>query len=395
MPTLRISRRKWRSWRLNVRAFSAGFQRRKKKGKRLKRRLKSGWLVRSANGIIDRAAKFIEDEESTNKRCVKGLSPNWKSRYQLSKKAETEVKAIIELGEEVKKFDTVSHRTIPEEIWLKSSSGYEAFESRLSTLQSIKNALTEANVSFIGVYGIGGIGKTTLMKEFARQAREKSCFMGGFTREKLGLELSDEAEYRRASKLHERLTSENKILVIPDNIWKHLELGTVGIPFGNNHKGCRLLRTARDNNVLSSMGSKDNFLIGNLTEQEAWRLFKIMNGDDVENCKFKSTAINVAKACGGLPIALRALRNKSLHEWKNALRELRTPSMVNFEGVSAETYSSIELSFNYLKGEQVKKIFLLCRLVGNSVWFSDLFRYSMGLGIFQGVNIPFIFTKGK
>ncbi|KAH9686720.1 hypothetical protein KPL70_014471 [Citrus sinensis] len=277
------------------------------------------WQV-SANGIIDRAAKFIEDEESTNKRCVKGLSPNWKTRYQLSKKVETEVKAIIELGEEVKKFDT-----------------------------SIKNALTEANVSIIGVYGIGGIGKTTLVKEFARQVKK----IQGEIAEKLGLGLSDEAEYRRASKLYERLKSENKILVILDNIWKHLELET----------------------------------IGNLTEQEAWRLFKIMNGDDVENCKFKSTAINVAKACGGLPIAL--------HEWKNALRELRTPSMVNFKGVPAETYSSIELSFNYLKGEQVKKIYLLCSLVGNSVWFSDLFRYSMGLGIFQGVNIPFIFTKGK
>ena len=127
--------------------------------------------------------------------------------------------------------------------------------------------------------------------------------------------MSDEAEYRRASKLYDRLKSENKILVILDNIWKHLELETVGIPFGNNHKGCRLLLTARDNTVLLSMGSKDNFLIGNLTEQEAWRLFKIMNGDDVENCKFKSTAINVAKACGGLPIVLttvaRALRNKS------------------------------------------------------------------------------------
>ncbi|KAH9686723.1 hypothetical protein KPL70_014474 [Citrus sinensis] len=320
-------------------------------------------------------------QESTNKRCLKGLCPNLKTRYQLNNKAETEVKAIIELGEEVKKFDTVSHRTIREQIWLKSSNGYEAFESRLSTLQSIKNALTEANVSIIGVYGIGGIGKTTLVKEFARQAREKKLFyrvikkIQGEIAEKLGLELSDEAEYRRASKLYERLKSENKILVILDNIWKHLELETVGIPFGNNHKVCRL------------MGSKDNFLIGNLTEQEAWRLFKIMNGDDVENCKFKSTAINVAKACGGLPIALR--------EWKNALRELRTPSMVNFEGVPAETYSSIELSFNYLKGEQVKKFFLLCSLVGNSVWFSDLFRYSMGLGIFQGVNIPFIFTKGK
>ncbi|KAH9686739.1 hypothetical protein KPL70_014484 [Citrus sinensis] len=332
--------------------------------------------------IEEKVEKWLE---STNKRCLKGLSPNWKSRYQLSKKAETEVKAIIELGEEVKKFDTVS-----------SSNGYEAFKSRLSTLQSIKNALTEANVSIIGVYGMGDIGNTTLVKECARQARERKLFdRVGEIAEKLGPELSDEAEYRRASRLYERLKSENKILVILDNIWKHLELETVGIPFGNNHKGCRLLLTSRDNNVLLSMGSKDNFLIGNLTEQEAWRLFKIMNGDDVENCKFKSTAINVAKACGGLPIALRALRNKSLHEWKNALRELRTPSMVNFEGVPAETYSSIELSFNYLKGEQVKKIFLLCGLVGNSVWFSDLFRYSMGLGIFQGVNIPFIFTKGK
>ncbi|KAK9218260.1 hypothetical protein WN943_006897 [Citrus x changshan-huyou] len=216
---------------------------------------------------------------------------------------------------------------------------------------------------------MGGIGKTTLVKEFARQAREKKLFdrvvfsevsqtsdikkIQGEIAEKLGLELSDEAEYRRASRLYERLKNENKILVILDNIWKHLDLETVGIPFGNDHEGCRLLLTARDNNVLLSMGSKDNFLIGNLNEEEAWRLFKIMNGDDVENLKFKPTAINVAQACGGLPIALttvaRALRNKSLHEWKNALRELQTPSVVNFEGVPAETYSSIELSFKYLK----------------------------------------------
>ena len=67
---------------------------------------------------------------------------------------------------------------------------------------------------------------------------------------------------------------------------------------------------------------------------------EIVKDDDVENLKLKSTAIDVAKACGGLPIALttigRAMRNKSVLEWKNALRELRirTPSVVNFEKVS-------------------------------------------------------------
>ncbi|GAY66203.1 hypothetical protein CUMW_246880 [Citrus unshiu] len=253
---------------------------------------------------------------------------------------------------------------------------------------------------------MGGIGKTTLVKEVSRQAMEAKLFdMVVFSEvsqtpdikkiqqeiaEKLGLELREEVESRRASRLFERLRNEKKILVVLDNIWKHLNLETVGIPFGEDHKGCKLLLTARDRSVLLKMGSKDNFLINNLKDEEAGRLFKMMAGDDVENRELKSTAIDVARACGGLPIALstvaKALRGKSLHEWKNSLRELRTPSMVNFEGVSAETYSSIELSFNHLKGKQLKKIFLLGSLMGNGIHTLDLFKYSMGLGIFKGVN---------
>ncbi|XP_024039419.1 disease resistance protein At4g27190 [Citrus clementina] len=364
------------------------------------------WLF-SANKSIEQAAKFIQDEEKANERCLMGLFPNWIIRYQHGKKAETEKEALFKLREEAERFDDrISYRTIPEEIWLKSHKGYEAFESRRSTLEAIKNALIDVDVSIIGVYGMGGIGKTTLVKKVARQAMEDKHFdMVVFSEvsqtpdikqiqqeiaEKLGLELREEAESRRASRLYERLENEKKILVILDNIWKPLDLGTIAIPFGEDHKGCKLLLTARDRSVLLKMGSKDNFLINNLNEEEAWRLFKMMAGDDVENRELKSTAIDVARACGGLPIALttvaKALRSKSLHEWKNSLRELRTPSMVNFEGVSAETYSSIELSFNHLKGEQLKKIFLLCSLMDNRILTSDLFKYSMGLGIFKGVN---------
>ncbi|ESR45744.1 hypothetical protein CICLE_v10000123mg [Citrus x clementina] len=376
-----------------------------RKGEKIEEEVEK-WLV-NANKIIDHADKFIDDEEATNKLCLKGLCPNLKTRYQLSKKAEAEVKALVKIREEAARFDDrISYRTIPEEIWLKSHKGYEAFESRLSSLKAIQNALIDVNVSVVGVYGMGGIGKTTLVKKVARQAMEDKLFdMVVFSEvsqtpdikkiqqeiaEKLGLELHEEVESRRASRLFERLRNHKKILVVLDNIWKHLDLETVGIPFGEDHKGCKLLLTARDRSVLLKMGSKDNFLINNLNEEEAWRLFKMMAGDDVENRELKSTAIDVARACGGLPIALttvaKALRSKSLHEWKNSLRELRTPSMVNFEGVSAETYSSIELSFNHLKGEQLKKIFLLCSLMGNRIHTLDLFKYSMGLGIFKGVN---------
>ncbi|KAH9688951.1 AAA domain-containing protein [Citrus sinensis] len=345
-------------------------------------------------------------EETNNKRCLKGLCPDFRTRYQLSKKAETEMKAIVELREEAGKFDRISYRTVPEEIWLKSHKGYESFESRLSTLKAIQNALSDLNVSIIGVYGMAGIGKTTLVKEVARKVKEDKLFdQVAFSvvsqnpnikmiqrdiTEKLDLVFCEEVESRRANRLYERLKGEKKILIVLDNIWKHVDLESVGIPFGDEHKGCKVLLTARHRNVLLSMGSKDNFLIGNLNEEEAWRLFKTMAGDDVENRRLKSTVTDVAKACGGLPIALttigRAMRDKSVLEWKNALRELLTPSVVNFEGVPAEAYSSIELSFKYLKGEQLKKIFLLCSLVGNFISTSFLFKCCMGLAILQRPN---------
>ncbi|KAH9686705.1 AAA domain-containing protein [Citrus sinensis] len=276
---------------------------------------------------------------------------NWLTRYQLSKKAETEVKALVELKEEARRFDDrIFYRTIAEEVWLKSNKGYEAIKSRLSTLKSIQDALTDVNVSIVGVYSMGGIGKTTLVKEFARQASEEKLFdqvvfsevsqtpdikkIQGEIAEKLGLELSEEAESGRASRLYERLKKEKMVLVILDNIWKYLDLETVGIPFGDDHRetvgipfgddhrGCKLLLTARDRNVLLSMGSENNFLIGILNEQEAWRLFKMMA---------------VAKA----------LRNKEQPMWRNALQELQTPSEASFdEGVPVEAYSTIELSYN-------------------------------------------------
>ncbi|KAK9195019.1 hypothetical protein WN943_003136 [Citrus x changshan-huyou] len=250
---------------------------------------------------------------------------------------------------------------------------------------------------------MGGIGKTTLVKEVARQAREDKLFdRVAFSEvsqtldikkiqqeiaENLGLVLQEETESRRASRLYERLKKEEKILIILDNIWKCVDLEAVGIPFGDDHKGCKLLLTARDRNALFSMGSQKNFSIDILNEEEAWRLFKLVADDHVENREFKSTATEVAQACKGLPIALttiaRALRNKSVPEWKSALQELRMPSEVNFEGVPAEAYSTIELSFKNLKGEQLKKIFMLCSLLGNSICTSYLFQCCMGLGILQ------------
>ncbi|XP_040959541.1 uncharacterized protein [Gossypium hirsutum] len=113
-----------------------------------------------------------------------------------------------------------------------------------------------------------------------------------------------------------------------------------------------------------------------------------MAGNCVESCDLKPIAMEVAKKCAGLPIAIAtvagALRNKRLFEWKNALRELERPSSSNFTGINA-AYSAIEWSFNYLESEEVKLTFLLCSVIGHNGFVEDLVRYTLGLGLFDGV----------
>ncbi|RVW13305.1 hypothetical protein CK203_103427 [Vitis vinifera] len=50
--------------------------------------------------------------------------------------------------------------------------GYKALESRMSTLNQIMEALRDGDVNMIGVWGMGGVGKTILMKQVAQYAKE-------------------------------------------------------------------------------------------------------------------------------------------------------------------------------------------------------------------------------
>ncbi|XP_031273948.1 uncharacterized protein LOC116132446 [Pistacia vera] len=116
-------------------------------------------------------------------------------------------------------------------------------------------------------------------------------------------------------------------------------------------------------------------------------------GDVVDQkSKLNSLPNDVCKECRGLPIVIttiaRALRNKRRRaDWDDALRELRKPSPLNFTGLLEEEYSKIALSYYYLKGDELKKIFLIASLMVNNSSILDLLKYVMGLEILEGVNL--------
>ncbi|KAE8695439.1 Detected protein of confused Function [Hibiscus syriacus] len=366
-----------------------------------------GWCDRVDKVIAEEEDK-VDDLQVKANKCFFGFCPNIKSRHKLSRKAEEDAAAFDELVKECQ-FSSVGYRDLPQPI---VGTDFESFKSREKVVDEIMESLKDSTVSMIGVYGMPGVGKTSLVREVHKQLQEAKSFdsvvrvtvsrtpdiqkIQDEIAEYLGLKIEEKSTVVRASTLRERLNQgknqDKRVLIILDDIWKKLDLEEVGIPFGSQHKGCKILLTSRNENVLSNgMGATKTFKLGDLDEEEAWEFFKKMVGDSFESDKeLQSTAIEVAKRCAGLPLAIatvaRALQKRSLFVWNEALRQLQRPYSENPSEISAEVYSAIELSINQLWGEDLKQVFLLCSLLRRNTRVEDLLRYAIGLGLIKGVG---------
>ncbi|GKV44810.1 hypothetical protein SLEP1_g51962 [Rubroshorea leprosula] len=385
------------------------------------------WLTR-ANNCIEAAEKLVPDaaeklvadaEGNAKKKCFFGLCLNPKSRYQLSKKAKENSEVIVDLVNKAREFDLpLSQIPALQKQVAAPVKGFEGFSSREDVLERIMRALQSQSSIIIGVHGMPGMGKTMLAKEIKRKAEQDKLFdvvvMALVSRNAdlrnvqveiaRGLDLDLLPYGTRAEDAAEcirgRLKKMKKVLIILDDIWRPgIDLEELGIPLRNEPKTiegsssreeyaeCNILLTSRDSNVLSDlMGSQQNFPLHHLKDEEAWELLKSIVGDRAESDDIHSAAIEIVRGCGGLPLAITtmamALKNKQPYEWMDAVRILKRPSSENFDGISANVYSAIEVSYFHLESEKLKKTFLLCCLMGHKFFLRDLLKYGVGLGLF-------------
>ena len=361
------------------------------------------WLTRTEE-IIQRARELIQDENAENTSC---LCFNLKLGYQRSRQAKELSEDIGELQEE-NNFTRVSYRPPLQGIWSPRLRDCEPLVSRASILNRIMEALRNDDIRMIGVWGMGGVGKTTLANQVAKNAEEDKLFekvvmalnisqIPNVTKIQediagiLGLKFEQEGELERAHRLRRSLNKHKTVLVILDDIWGELLLEKIGIPCGDAQRGCKVLLTSRSQGLLSrSMGTQINFHVQHLCEEEAWSLFKKTAGDSVE--QLKSIAIKVLRECDGLPVAIvtvaKALKGESGEAvWNNALLELENSAPANIEDVDDKVYKCLQLSYDHLKSEEVKRLFLLCGMLGyGDISMDQLLKCGMGLDLFEHVS---------
>ncbi|XP_044475553.1 uncharacterized protein LOC123203298 isoform X1 [Mangifera indica] len=373
------------------------------------------WL-KSVEEFMERVAKVVDDEDKAKRSCFKGLCPDLIRRYRLSKEAEEVAEAgakVLEKG----KFSRFSHPPFlqrTESIFVGKE--YEHFDSRESNFQEIMDALKDSTVNMIGVHGMGGVGKTTLVKKVAWKAKEDRLFDEVVIAEvthtpdlkqiqaniasHLDMSFKDqESVFGRANQLRHRLKKSKRILVIVDNIWEKLDLKDVGIPLSYDDKGgipqdrkesndekerCAILLTTRKLDVLNQMETQKNILVEPLAGDDARSLFEKIVGDLSDK---HGIAAEIVEKCAGLPLAItliaNALKRKSDYAWKDALLQLKSHNHRCVPGMNNTLYSTIELSYELLNSEEAKKLLLLCALY-NGRHVSSLLS-GMALDSFENV----------
>ncbi|KAL8128297.1 hypothetical protein AgCh_015036 [Apium graveolens] len=236
-------------------------------------------------------------------------------------------------------------------------------------------------VRAIGIWGMGGIGKTTIAKAFYNRYCNKfdiSCFSvnvkqhsrGGSSLlqllQQLLIDLLRKKDYKIPDvesgirKLTHILHSKRALIVLDDlDCANYSELlASIGNLFP---AGSKIIITTRDANLLNKLKADisevDTYMVKTLRQSESLKLFSYHAfRKPVPPGSFKELSLNFVTHAGGLPLALKVLGSSLLGRtdesfWKEKLEKVKAIPENDIQKI-------LQLSYDELEDETQKKIFL-------------------------------------
>ncbi|GLT40134.1 hypothetical protein SLA2020_142900 [Shorea laevis] len=274
-----------------------------------------------------------------------------------------------------------------------SASAVELPVSKLQGSEAVKAdilaCLKGEEVTMLGVWGMGGVGKTTIMMHVHNELLKEGIFKKiiwvtvsqNFNiynlQEQIASSLDESLQEHHntincAAKLSKMLEKHKPYLLILDDVWSSFKLEDVGLPEPNGSNHCKLVLTTRSHEVARSMNCR-RIQVKTLSEDEALKLFLNKVGDTALSCPrgglkkdLESTLKKIVAECDGLPLAIVTVAGslKEISErrlWNAALNQLQNCKR-NVAGTDNDAFKILKFSYDRLKNSQIQYCFLYCAL---------------------------------
>ncbi|KAL2531095.1 putative disease resistance protein [Forsythia ovata] len=340
-----------------------------KAGKKRKREVED-WLINVENNITE--FETLEQEIQCSR---------FYSRQKLAERVERMTKEVIELDDQ-SDFPGGLFLEVDESIGQLMLTPPHNGQAFLQNFNDIWSSLMDDNILSIGIYGMGGVGKTTLVMHAHDNLLNEPKFSGHvywitvsqeFSIHKLQSDIAQALkldfscgsdEKKRAAQLFQTFQKMGSYVLILDDVWKQIDAEKIGIP--PRRDGCKLVITSRSEEVCHRMGCQRIIKVNTLSKQEAWELFfKKLDRDELhpeveEICK------KMVKRCGGLPLALVTLAGSmrgvtDIHEWRDASEELKESCMGRAD-MENKVLPILLYSYVRLRDPKLQRCFLYCSL---------------------------------
>ncbi|XP_059455252.1 disease resistance protein RPV1-like [Corylus avellana] len=255
--------------------------------------------------------------------------------------------------------------------------GIESHVQELKLLLNIENNdnMMQHNTCMVGIFGAGGIGKTTIAKAIYNSIAsqfEGSCFLQDI-RETFGRK--DGLIYLQNKLLYHILGDSSlmvdnvdqgitlikqrlcnlRVLLVLDDLNQLVQLEKLVGKCDWFGLGSRIIITTRNKHLLTVYGVDSTHEVNELDDNEAFQLFSwhAFNRDKPDN-DFVEVTEDVVRYCGGLPLALTVLgtvlHGKDILDWKSQLDNYKRIPNVDIQHKLRISYDGLD--------ENAKKIFL-------------------------------------
>lgn len=270
---------------------------------------------------------------------------------------------VMELPEPVKKIHTLK---------LQDNSSLH------KSIQHVLRFLQDERIRRIGICGMVGTGKTTIMQNLnnhekvaqlfdiviwvtvSKEWSESKIQDVILRRLKLDMEGIDDTE-EAALRISEEL-KEKKYLILLDEVWNMIDLCRI-IRIDENKKDSKVVMASRYDDVCYDMEVNEIVDVERLSPNDSWKMFKEKVGNLVCNPLIEPIARSVVEECHGLLLLIDRVartfrkKEKNVSLWEDGLHRLQRWDSIKIEGMD-EVLERLEVCYEDLKDDEQKDCFL-------------------------------------